>query len=420
MSDKHEQLTSGGESRTEAGSADWQRYLDAELGLRNHWYPAFFSRDLADGETRHESLLGERIYFKRVAGRVYAVENRCAHRGAPFSSRVECYTDETITCPVHGFTYDVRDGKLVKILSIDDSPLIGRVAVPSYPIEERFSIVWIYIGDGEPRSLREDVLPSLRNTPELATRPTARARVRANWRIAIENGFDHGHLYGHRNWAAAERYGAVTPIGSVHKSRSEIVSVETPAEPVGMLVQSSGMTWVNEIGGVQVHSRLVDPHNPPPPEATLYPVGFGPFLPCGLDVPSFPRPGYFHWEWYVPIDEEHHMYTIMHGASAPTDADKEAFYREHAETLARDTWTDPDSHSPDEPPGFNNFDSFGREVFQHVYQYEDFWHREQLYEPDYAIIQWRKLVARHADPVQTRAARNFARPMRDYPRDPIP
>ena len=94
MSDKHEQLTSGGESRTEAGSADWQRYLDAELGLRNHWYPAFFSRDLADGETRHESLLGERIYFKRVAGRVYAVENRCAHRGAPFSSRVECYTDE--------------------------------------------------------------------------------------------------------------------------------------------------------------------------------------------------------------------------------------------------------------------------------------------------------------------------------------
>ena len=176
MSDKHEQLTSGGESRTEAGSADWQRYLDAELGLRNHWYPAFFSRDLADGETRHESLLGERIYFKRVAGRVYAVENRCAHRGAPFSSRVECYTDETITCPVHGFTYDVRDGKLVKILSIDDSPLIGRVAVPSYPIEERFSIVWIYIGDGEPRSLREDVLPSLWNTPDLATRPTARAR----------------------------------------------------------------------------------------------------------------------------------------------------------------------------------------------------------------------------------------------------
>lgn len=114
------------------------------------------------------------------------------------------------------------------------------------------------------------------------------------------------------------------------------------------------------------------------------------------------------------------MYTIMHGTQARTDADKEAFYQEHAATLARDTWVDPDPAQPDKADGFNNVDAFGREVFQHVYQYEDFWNREQLYEPDYAIIEWRKLVARHAEPVQTRAARNFARPMRDYPRDPIP
>ncbi len=197
MSEHREEKIDEHAAQSGPGNAAWQRYLDAELGLRNHWYPAFFSGDLADGQTRHKSLLGERIYFKRVAGQVYAVENRCVHRGAPFSSRVKCYTDETITCPVHGFTYDVRDGKLVKILSIDDSPLIGRVTLPSYPVEERLSIVWIYIGDGEPRPLREDVLPSLWNTPDLIMRPTARTRVRANWRIAIENGFGNGHLYGH-------------------------------------------------------------------------------------------------------------------------------------------------------------------------------------------------------------------------------
>ncbi len=39
---------------------------------------------------------------------------------------------------------------------------------------------------------------------------------------------------------------------------------------------------------------------------------------------------------------------------------------------------------------------------------------------NYAIMKWRYLVARHADVIQTRAARNFAKPRRNYPDDPIP
>ena len=60
----------------------YQNYLDAELGLRNHWYPALFGQELKEGETRGEMLLGERIYFRRAGGAVYAVEDRCRHRGA--------------------------------------------------------------------------------------------------------------------------------------------------------------------------------------------------------------------------------------------------------------------------------------------------------------------------------------------------
>ena len=54
----------------ERGQRDkpWQRYLDADLGLRNYWYPVLFSHELQEGETRPETLLGERLFFKRIIG----------------------------------------------------------------------------------------------------------------------------------------------------------------------------------------------------------------------------------------------------------------------------------------------------------------------------------------------------------------
>src|SRR5438309_741241 len=56
----------------------WEPYLGAARGFRNHWYPALFSHELAEGEVKGANLLGERIAFKRVDGRVYALEDRCA------------------------------------------------------------------------------------------------------------------------------------------------------------------------------------------------------------------------------------------------------------------------------------------------------------------------------------------------------
>ncbi len=48
----------------------WQPYVDATLGLSNYWYPAFFSPGLAEGEIKGQVILGEKIVFKRVDGRV--------------------------------------------------------------------------------------------------------------------------------------------------------------------------------------------------------------------------------------------------------------------------------------------------------------------------------------------------------------
>ncbi|MGR9091061.1 MAG: Rieske 2Fe-2S domain-containing protein, partial [Gammaproteobacteria bacterium] len=55
------------------------------MGFRNHWYPAMRSADIAEDEVKPVTILGEDILFKRVKGRVYAVQNSCAHRGYRFS-----------------------------------------------------------------------------------------------------------------------------------------------------------------------------------------------------------------------------------------------------------------------------------------------------------------------------------------------
>ncbi len=73
----------------ERGQRDkpWQRYLDATLGLRNYWYPVLFTHELKEGETRAETLLGERLFLKRINGTVHCVDSvrgrqRLAWQGA--------------------------------------------------------------------------------------------------------------------------------------------------------------------------------------------------------------------------------------------------------------------------------------------------------------------------------------------------
>lgn len=65
--------------------------------------------DLADGQLRAFPDLGARgIVVCRVAGQLHAVEDNCSHRDTPLSEgRLR---GPIITCPLHGATFDVRDG----------------------------------------------------------------------------------------------------------------------------------------------------------------------------------------------------------------------------------------------------------------------------------------------------------------------
>ena len=386
----------------------YQKYLEAKLGLRDHWYPVFFSQELKEGATRGEMIAGERIFFKRAGGVVYGIEDRCAHRGAAFSAKPECFTENTVTCWLHGFTYDVRNGKLVQILTEPGSNLIGKINIRAYPVEEQNGVVFTFIGDmNPPPPLKLDVQPKFWN-PGLKFHPLMRHKIKANWRISAENGYDAAHIYAHRNSAVVTELKIPLPLGTYSPDKAGVIVYEEEGQAKG-IVKLQGrdvQIWFADIEGVRITAANVDPDNLPEPVDMF--VGL--FMPCGLEVDWFPAPGMIHFEWYVPVDEEHHLYMITQSKYCETEEEERQFHEECETMFGPLVWKEPAGQTayPGDGPtwGFNNFDAFGREQLEHVYAEEDFWNRERLYKPDYIIVRWRMLVNKHMRGIQKRG--NFA------------
>jgi carbazole 1,9a-dioxygenase terminal dioxygenase component len=386
VEDETPRPTEGGE----IGRRPWRAYFEASLGFRNHWYPAFFSGQLAEGECRGQEMLGERILFKRIDGKVYAIEDRCAHRGVPLSVRPECYTKNTITCWYHGFTYDLRDGKLVAIVTDPESPLIGRVMMKSYPVEEHKNLVFAFIGDEAPHPLALDLQPGFLDQ-DLAIFPNGEHDiVKSNWRLAAENGVDASHIYIHRNSGLVNAARRPLPLASYFLTREGMV-IDKDGAPKGVIKGAGRRTsvWETEIEGVKVTSQYRPGVNTDSSNVTDTSL----WLPCGLKVDPFPRPDTMQFEWYVPQDAQSHHYIVTWGKRVKDEPQAQEFFREMDAV-----WKDLVVHK------FNNEDVIAREAMEHFYAEEDGWNQEHLYRPDMVITEWRKLASKHNRGIQRKPA----------------
>jgi carbazole 1,9a-dioxygenase terminal dioxygenase component len=365
----------------------WQPYLDAPLGFRNHWYPALFSHELGEGAVKGEVVLGERIVFKRVDGQVYALEDRCAHRGVRMSVRPECYTKNTLTCWYHGFTYNVTNGRLETIITQPDSPM--KVTLQTYPVAERNGLVFVYVGDGTPPPLERDLPPGFLKEG-LVTRGIRRT-VHCSWRLGAENGFDFTHIYIHRNDALIKARGRLQPFASQFTAdgRSTLELIEDEGGPKGLYVHSTNEPPIFEvqIEGQTIRSpRAPLTEEPPAPRIVFTSI----WLPGVLQVENFPQPGTIQFEWYVALDDRRHTYWEVLARPVENAEEERRFYEE-----VDDVW-----YNLSLTKGFNDSDVFAREQMDLPYGEEDFWYRERLFQPDLYIIQWRMLASRHNRGIQ--------------------
>ena len=111
--------------------------------LRNCWYVAGWSHDIAADSLVSRTMLGEPIVlYRKGDGGVVALEDRCCHRLAPLSrGRIE---GDDLRCMYHGLKF-APSGRCVEIPGQTMVP--PRARVRAYPAVEQDCWVWLWMGD---------------------------------------------------------------------------------------------------------------------------------------------------------------------------------------------------------------------------------------------------------------------------------
>lgn len=113
--------------------------------LRNCWYVAAWSKDI-DRSMKAETFLGEDIVlYRKEDGTAVALENACPHRKLPLSDGT--LEGDVVVCGYHGLTFDCT-GTCVAAPT-QKKALPRRAVVRSYPVVDRYRLLWIWMGDPE-------------------------------------------------------------------------------------------------------------------------------------------------------------------------------------------------------------------------------------------------------------------------------
>ena len=131
--------------------------------LRRYWHPVGLAGDAAATPRQVRALGEDLILFRDGEGRPGLVHSRCCHRGTTlYFGKVE---DRGIRCCYHGWLFDVEG----RCLEQPAEPELGarfrdRVRQPWYPVEERYGMIFAYMGPPE----KMPVLPRWACLEELA------------------------------------------------------------------------------------------------------------------------------------------------------------------------------------------------------------------------------------------------------------
>jgi nitrite reductase/ring-hydroxylating ferredoxin subunit len=91
--------------------------------------------EIPAGTIREVQVNGRTVAVANVDGNFHAINNTCLHRGGPLGEGV--LEGNIVTCPWHGWQYDVRTGKVAQ------NPTVG---VEAYPVEVRGDEIFVNVG----------------------------------------------------------------------------------------------------------------------------------------------------------------------------------------------------------------------------------------------------------------------------------
>jgi phenylpropionate dioxygenase-like ring-hydroxylating dioxygenase large terminal subunit len=157
----------------------------------NFWYPICTAEDLDKENPQRVELMGVRLVaFRGETGNANVLSDTCVHRGGSLGKGK--VVGNNVQCPYHGWEYS-GDGKCQKIPSMADKKPPGRAKVDAYPVQEKYGIIFAFLGD-----LPEAERPPLHLVEEYDQEGWQFSgpltfEIEAYYERSIENGLDPVH-----------------------------------------------------------------------------------------------------------------------------------------------------------------------------------------------------------------------------------
>ena len=105
------------------------------LGDKGDWISAGLLSEIPEGSVRSTTIGGEKMLLSRNGSAVTCFQNACAHLGFPIDDgEIE---NGIITCPHHGFQYDLSSGECLTAPEVSLQSHAVRVIGPR--VEVRIS-----------------------------------------------------------------------------------------------------------------------------------------------------------------------------------------------------------------------------------------------------------------------------------------
>ncbi len=171
--------------------------------LINNWYVAAAASDVrCDKPLKVRMLACDFVLFRDANSTAVCLSDVCCHRGASLGKGE--MREYNVVCPYHGWEFD-RDGRCTLMPALGpDISVPKRVRVDTYPTQEKYGWVWVFLGDlpEQQRPRIPDLFPEYDDTVAWHRIPYG-FEARANWMRFEENSLDTAHTnFVHRQFGA--------------------------------------------------------------------------------------------------------------------------------------------------------------------------------------------------------------------------
>ena len=298
--------------------------------VRNAWYVAAWAQDVGTVPTGLE-ILGEKVcIFRASSGRLHALEDACPHRKLPLSmGRV---VGDALECGYHGLTFD---GAGRCVAAPGNAKIPPSAAVRSYPVEERYGLVWIFPGDPQ-RANPDDIFPVAHyDEPGWGINRGDAILMDCNYLLVTDNLLDPSHVA----WVHQSSFGT-----SAGNDPTRDTPLKTTVNDDGVVVAR----WMLGVEAAPFYKSLL-PFEGPADRLQHYEVRFpchaiikAVFTPAGTGGPDAPlHPDAFVMDSYnfmTPLNERQTLYTWfqIRNVRAEDEAVSEAMSRSVRQAFEED------------------------------------------------------------------------------------